>query len=203
MCPACQSAVVFPPTRPRLLLARRIARVFGFFVLLGLCLFAWWRVALYRAVNKQFARIRVAGYPVSGAEWNEWRRPVADPENGALVFTQAFALVRTFPDSRFNQFVGKFTNFTRTNKWPAATRELAEAYLQTNAPALAKVRKRLLSRFRYPADFSYGLKTPLTHLAKLKQMAASLNWKPRDAEKGRADEWPEQVDLQLKLAGTL
>src|ERR1035441_10741593 len=82
--------------------ARVIIRVIVFSILLVVCLFSWWRLLLSHDVNSQFARIRAAGYPVSGAELNDWRRPVPDTENGALIVTQAFALVGTFPDARSN-----------------------------------------------------------------------------------------------------
>ncbi len=188
--------------------ARRFARVFQVSILLvfcfAVCSFAVWRVLLYRDVNSQFARIRAAGFPVSGAELNAWRRPVPDSENGALVLTQAFALLRTFPDARSNEVVADKI-LTRTNDWSSATRGLVEAYVQTNALALAKARDALLlSRFRFPVDFSYGPDSEMPHLRKLKEiaviaaLAAGL-----DAEEGRAEDWPEQVDLQLKLAATL
>jgi hypothetical protein len=183
----------------------RIATAFQCLVLLVLCLFALWRVLLYRDVNNQFARIRAAGYPVSGGELNAWRPPLPDAENGALALTQAFALLRTFPDARSNE-VGKIQYLIRTNEWSAATRELVDAYVQTNAPALARAQEALrLSRFRYPVDFSYAQwETSLPHLhglresARIAGLAASL-----DTAEGRADGWPEKVDLQLQLAATL
>ena len=101
--------------------ARWIARVIGILILLVVCWFAVWRVLLYRDVNRQFARIRAAGYPVSGAELNDWRQPVPDTENGALVLTPAFALLRTFPDARSNEVV-QLKNPGRTNEWSPATR---------------------------------------------------------------------------------
>ena len=182
----------------------RIAKVFQCVVLLVLCLFALWRVLLYRDVSSQFERIRAAGYPVSGAELNDWRRPVPDPENGALVMTQAFALLRNLADARSNE-PNNILYLARTNEWSAATRALVDAYVQTNAPALARAREALLlSRFRYPVDFSYGPETETPHLpglvriARIAALAAEL-----DAEEGRADDWPEQVDFQLELAATL
>ena len=85
--------------------------------------------------------------------------------------TQAFALLRTFPDNRSNEVV-RTQNLTRTNEWSAGDTRTREAYVQTNAPALAKVREAfLLSRFRYPVDFSYGLETDFRHLSKLKELA--------------------------------
>ncbi len=195
--PRCKSAAPHP-------FARVIVRIIVFSILLVVCLFSWWRLLLSHNVSSQLARIQAAGYPVSGAELNSWRRPVPDAENGALVVTQAFALVRTFPDTRSNEVV-HLKIPARTNEWSAATRELAEAYVQINAPALAKVREAFrLSRFRYPVDFSYGPETPMPHAAKLKELANLAGLAAAlDAEAGRADQWPEEVDLQLKLAGTL
>src|SRR5690242_7254719 len=83
--------------------ARKAGRVFQFIFLLVICSFTLWRVLLYCDVRGRFARIRSAGFPASGAEFNAWRRPVPDAENGALVLMQAFALVRTFSDSRSNE----------------------------------------------------------------------------------------------------
>ena len=178
--------------------------MFLFLILLVLGLFVLWRVPLARDVNSRIARIRAAGFPISGAELNTWRRPVPDAENGALVLTQAFALLRTFPDRRSNE-VAELKLLGRTNEWSSATRGLVEAYVQTNAPALAKAREAFqLSRFCYPVDFSYGPETSLPHLAHLRETARTAALETAlDAEDGHADEWPEQVELQLKLAGTL
>jgi hypothetical protein len=135
---------------------------------------------------------------------NAWRHPLPDADNGALVLTQAFALVRTFSDSRSNEVVEPKI-LARTNVWASATRALVEAYVQTNQPALAKVHEGLLlPGFRYPVDFSYGPETELPHLGGLKVMAriAALQT-ALEAEGGHEDEWPEHVALQLTLARTL
>jgi hypothetical protein len=200
-----QQEIIFPhrrraPSRWEM----RMAKVFQCIVLLALCLFALWRVLLCREVSSQFARIRAAGYPVSGTELNAWRPPVPDAENGAVVLTQAFALLRTFPDARSNEVLNA-PYLSRTNQWSAATRALVDAYVQTNAPALARAREALLlARFHYPVDFSYGPETTLPHLhelreiARLAALAAGL-----EADEGRADDWPDQVEIQLKIAATL
>lgn len=185
-------------------LVRKIGRVFQLIILLGLCTFAVWRTLLYFEINQRFAQIRAGGFPTSGEELNAWRRPVPDAENGALVMTQAFALVRTYPDHRSNEVL-KAELLFRTNVWSAATRELVEPYVHTNMPALAKAREALrLSRFRYAADFSYGPDTALPHLGPLKNLAriAALQC-GLEAEDGHADEWPGYAELALKLAATL
>ena len=184
--------------------ARKVGRTFQILIVLAVCTFAVWRILLYRDVARQFDRIRSAGLPTSGAELNAWRRPLLDTENGALVLTQAFALARTFPDSRSNEVVEPKL-LTRTNVWTSATRALVEAYVQTNQPALAKVHESLvLPGFRYPVDFSYGPETELPHLGGLKLMARIAALQTAiEADGGRADEWPEDAMLQLTLARTL
>ena len=122
-------------------------------------------------------------------------------KTAALVLTQAFALVRTFPDSRSNEVVEPKI-LTRTNVWASATRALVEAYVQTNQPALAKVHESLLlPGFRYPMDFSYGPEIELPHLGGLKVMARIAALQTAiEADVGHGDEWPANVALQLTLA---
>jgi hypothetical protein len=183
---------------------KKMRRIILFIFLLVLCSFSVWRTLLYRDVRSRFSRIQAAGFPVSGAELNAWRRPVPDAENGALVLTQAFALVCNFPDRRSNEVIEPKI-LTRTNIWTSATRALVEAYVQTNGPALAKVHEGLLlSQFRYPVDFSYGWDTPMPHLGKLREMARIVALQTAiDADSGHSDEWTDKVALQLKLARTL
>jgi hypothetical protein len=183
---------------------RKTGKVAWYIVLLAACVFAVWRVLLYRDVERQFARIRAAGYSTSGAELNAWRRPVPDTENGALMMDQAFSLMRTFSDKRSNQVVEPLI-LSRTNQWSGATLELVEAYVQTNLLALAESRKAVRSsQYLYPLDFSYGPGTELPHLRKLKELArvAALQ-AALQAEQGQSNSWPENVTLQLKLAATL
>ncbi len=185
-------------------LARKIRRVFGYLCLLLLALFALWRIQLYRSVSSRFASIRTAGFPVSGEELNHWLPAVPDAQNGALVMTQAFNLARTLPDARSNE-VDKVDFLRRTNLWSPHDCGLVGEYVLTNAPALAKAHEACgFSRFRYPVDYSYGPETELPHLSKLKALGriAALQT-VLDAEEGRTNEWPDQVQLQLRVAAML
>ncbi|PWU20139.1 MAG: hypothetical protein C5B50_04790 [Verrucomicrobia bacterium] len=155
-------------------------------------------------MSRGFAKLRAAGLPASGAELNVWRHPVPELENGALVLTQAFSLLRTFPDSRSNE-IAKPNLINRTNEWSEATHELMAAYVRMNAPAITKAHEALLlPHFYYPVDFSYGPDTVLPHLVGLKKISlvAGLD-AVLQAEQGRADEWPSNVELHLKLAASL
>ncbi len=182
---------------------RKISKAFQNLVPLLLCAFAVWRGILYHQINARLSRIRAAGLPTSGAELNEWREPVPEAENGALVMTQAFSLIRIFdPHSKE---VLKPELLRRTNEWSAETRATVAEYVRTNAPAIAKARDVFrFSQFRYAVDFSFGPDTELSHLDYLKELARMVALRAAlEAEKGRPDEWPEHVELLLRLATTL
>jgi hypothetical protein len=184
--------------------ARKVNKVIRWIACVALVVFAVWRVTLYREVHARFVRLRSGGSPVSGAELNTWPRTVPDAENGALIMTQAFALLRTFPDRRSNEIDQPYI-LSRTNQWSAATRAMVEEYVQTNAAALAKAREALARpRFRYPVDYSYGFDTQRPELSPLKTLARAAALRAAlEAEEGHVDEWPAEVDLGLGIAGTL
>ena len=52
----------------------------------------WWRARLSYKVKGRSRALQRAGFPTSGTELNQWYASVPDPENAALVLTQAFAL---------------------------------------------------------------------------------------------------------------
>jgi len=167
--------------------------------------FVVWRIILWREINNQFAQIQGAGLPVSGAELNTWRHPVPDRENGALVITQAFALLKSFPNRHDRGLPIEARDFGRTNVWPPDLQVRIIDYLRANGPAIAKTKEALeYSQFRYPVDFSYGPTTPMPHLTSLGQMGQILALQTvLDAEDDRSPKWTEDVELLLKLARTL
>ena len=183
---------------------RRMSRVVKWLLCLLLVWFAVWRILLYLEIEHRFAAIRAAGLPTSGQGLNAWRRQVPDSENGALILTQAFALTRTFPDSRSNLVVAPEL-LRRTNQWSAEIHEIVSEYVATNAVAIAKAREALrFQDFRFPADFSYALETKLPHLGHLKNLARIVALQSAlAAEDGHADEWPDQTVLLLNLASTI
>jgi len=159
---------------------------------------------LYLEIDGRFARLRKAGLPTSGAELNPWRGVVPNSENGALALTQAFSLLRTFPDSRSNEIVEPRL-LKRTNEWSATTRTMVADYVQLNLPALSKGREALTFRqFQFPTDFSYGPDTPVPHLAELKKLALVIALQScLAAEEGREQAWVDDVCTILKVAQTL
>jgi hypothetical protein len=184
-------------------LIRKFGKVMKILFLLCLAAFLVWRVVLHRDVTRQLDRIRAAGLPSMGLELNAWQT-VPDAENGALVLTQAFTLLRTFPDRRSNE-VRETSLFLRTNRWAPPLHAMVAAYAETNQAALIKIQEGLrFPRYRYPVDYSYGLDTqnpylgPLREAARIEALQAVL-----EAEAGRTDSLAAKVDLQLQLASTL
>ena len=185
-------------------LARLMQRIFCVVYFGGIALFVLWRILLGHEINSRFAALRAAGMPASGSELNTWHQPVPDAENGALVMTQAFALFHPLPYGVSNDLSDSGL-FARTNEWPPATRAIVAAFVQTNAPVLAKAREALrLSRFRYPVDFSYWPNIGMTHFAGLRGTArvAALG-AVLHADAGQEDEWVDQIGLLLRMAATI
>lgn len=192
------------PKQPQPPWLRRLNRFIALLIGLALVLFVVWRVLLYREIEQRFAAIRAAGLPASGQELNAWQTQVPEAENGALVLTQAFALCRTFPDSRSNLVVEPEL-LKRTNQWSAETRELISTYVLTNTAALAKAREAMqFQHFRFAADFSYGPETELPHLGELKRISRLIALQAAlSAETGSPNEWPDQTIVLLRLAATI
>jgi hypothetical protein len=190
--------------RPPAPWVRHTQKAVAWLLCLLLAWFAVWRVILYHEIEHRFTAIRAAGLPTSGQELNAWRPQVPDAENGALVLTQAFALTRTFPDSRSNLVVAPEL-LKRTNQWSAEIHEMVSEYVLTNAAAIAKAREAArFQHFRFSADFSYALETELPHLGQLKNLARIVALQSAlAAEDGRADEWLDQTVLLLNLASTI
>lgn len=166
-------------------------RIFSRICLAALVLFALlvisfivWRVNLAQDVNAKLQAIRVAGLPTSGAELNAYYPAVPDNENAALVLTQAFALLRNFPDSRSNE-VAHFEIPLRGHPLTTEQKQLLAGYIAMNSAALAKVSEAVkLPKSRYPVDFSLGL--PGVHsdwksflgLTRASEFQALLVWIP-------------------------
>ncbi len=134
--------------------------------------FIVWRVNLAHDVDAKLQAIRASGLPTNGKELNAYYPAVPDNENAALVMTQAFALMRNYPDSRSNE-IYQIQSFPA--RWQHPTNEqiqLLTGYVEMNSNALAKMSEALkLPKSRYPVDFSPGFETLLPHLDKIREMA--------------------------------
>jgi hypothetical protein len=152
-------------------------RIFSRICIAALVLFALlvisfivWRVNLAHDVNVKLEAIRAAGLPTNGKELNAYYPAVPDNENAALVMTQAFALLRNYPDSRKKE-IANFKIPPRGQPLTAEQKQLLSGYVGMNEAALAKAGEAIkLPRSRYLIDFSPSLDTQLSHLGKLGEL---------------------------------
>jgi hypothetical protein len=129
-----------------------------------------WRLYLAHVINRQLAAIRASGLPTNGQELNRWYTAVPDPQNAALVLTQAFALRRTYPDNRSDLIVN-FKLPKRGEPLSPESAALLEGYVALNEAALSKAGEAVhRPACRYPMDCSQLMNTPLPHLTWLKNL---------------------------------
>jgi len=189
-------------------LIRRTRRfVLATVALLAICLVGsvvWWRMHLSYEVNGRLRALQRDGLPTSGAELNRWYVTVPDQKNAALVLTQAFALMQTFPDQRSNE-VFRFKPPPHGQPLSSTQKVLLSDYVALNAEALATAKVATqLPRSRFPVDFSPGFTTPLPHLAKLKGLAQSAGCKAILAVQSQeTEEATRSLILMLNMAQSL
>jgi hypothetical protein len=143
--------------------------------------------------------------PTNGKELNAYYPAVPDNENAALVMTQAFALMRNYPDSRSNE-IDQIQSFPA--RWQHPTNEqiqLLTGYVEMNSNALAKMAEALkLPKSRYPVDFSPGFETLLPHLDKIREMALLSEYRAKLAiDSGQPANADTSVEDVFGMARTL
>lgn len=183
---------------------RWVRRVWLALFLLGLLSFVFWRFLLYVEVKSQFATLRKAGLPTSGAELNDWLPVLPESENGAEGLQKAFTLKRTLSDSRSNLVTG-LLEISRTDLLNQTSLDLANEFLALNQPALAQAKSALqFHRFRFPLDYSFGPDTQLPHVSELKGLASTFalqSWIAADQK--NASGATSDIKSILGLADTL
>ena len=181
---------------------------FILWLLCGLALlvisFIVWRVNLAHDVDAKLQAIRAAGLPTSGAELNAYYPAVPDNENAALVMTQAFVLMRNFPDERSNE-VANFKISPRGQSLTTEQKQLLSDYVKMNAAALAKAGEAIkLSRSRYPLDLTAGVETEFPHLAPLNNLVKAAEFKALlELESEQLTNADDSINNILKIVSTL
>ena len=171
-----------------------------------LCLvgFVIWRTNLHFQITRQFNAIRAAGLPTSPQELDRWYAAVPEGSNAAPLMKGAVDLLRTFPDSRSKK-ISDPKLLARREKWSDEIAVQIAEYVAMNREALEKAGEGVQRpQCRYPADFSYGLQTDLSHLSGLKSLARAAALRASlSVRDGQPEHWPADVGLMLQLAGTL
>jgi len=163
-----------------------------------------WRWQLTRDINDHLGTLRAAGLPASGEELNGWYPTVPDAENAALVMTQAFALLQTYPAGRSNEIV-RMKLPPHGQSLTSEQRELLTGYVDMNSEAIAKASEAVTQpRSRYPVDFAPAERTLLPHLSRLRDLARLNKFRGVLAfDSDRADQGVTSITDVLDLARTL
>lgn len=193
-----------PTKRPPSKAAALLDKIFKALVLECLGAFIVWRIFLGFEIHHQLAAIRNAGLPSSPPELNQWYKAVPEDQNAALILTNAFATLTTFPDLRAKTIDSKEI-LDRREPWSKEIRSNVVAYVEMNHAAMEKAQEGLKrSECRYPIDLSYGLETSNPHLESLKKLGTVGALQAiLAAEKAQKEECAANIGFILKLARTL
>ena len=163
-----------------------------------------WRVNLAHDVDAKLQAIRAAGLPTNGKELNTYYPAVPDNENAALVITQAFAFMASYPDERSNA-VSKFILPACSQPLTSEQKELLVGHVELNRVAIQTARQGLLRpKCRYPIDLSPGSATLLPHLSHLKNLAQTISFEGILAsEDHKLKEAIQSIGTILQLSKTL
>jgi hypothetical protein len=176
----------------------------GSFVLMA-CAFLAWRWSLHNKVKEHWSKAKARGEPTTWEEQDRWYAAVPEAENMALVYTQAFAQLETEVGlERLKDWSRVPLPWRRDESLSESLTNL-QRIVASNSTALSLSRRAArLNQSRYPTDLTAGPNAPLSHLAKLKQMAVLLEIEAfAHAKEGRASEAAASLDALFALSRSL
>jgi hypothetical protein len=140
-------------------------------------------------INAELDAIRKAGFPVTLQELSDYC-PVAQGENPAVVYAQAFAKFAGQDMEKKLPLVSNVKLPPRGEPLPEDMKTDISAYLAANSEALELLHKAAaMEGCRFDLDFSRGYDMPLPHLVKLRQAARLLELQAlTKVEGGKPDE---------------
>ena len=135
------------------------------------------RLALKRQVDDALAEVEAQGYPMTLEALDAYYPHVPADENGALVYTRAFAL-HQYPSP---EVFYKISSFFMAGGYAAESLDDAETlgqvdeYLDFNEPTVEALHEAAAyERYRYPFDLSLGYYTVFDHHYRAKTAAQLL-----------------------------
>jgi hypothetical protein len=136
------------------------------------CAFAIYRLRLRSKLNARIEAVRAAGYPVNGAELNEWYSIPDGVENAAYTIEGAFSY---FVEAQDNKVLPKANALPRTESFDDQTRAVLTQYVIDNKEALELLHAgAAIEDSRYPVDFENAPESMFHHLYRLRRGATRL-----------------------------
>jgi len=122
--------------------------------------------------------LRKGGYPVTLAELDQWYPYLPDPQNAALIYTNAFASMLYASSEGGGKNIGDIKPPSRNETLTADDKTELTEMIASNAVAFRLLYSAgQLTNSRYPIDFSKGFAMLLPHLAKIKGAVQLLRYK--------------------------
>jgi hypothetical protein len=160
---------------PRSLREHPVATILGFCLFVGVLLVIRNLVSFANSSqDPAIVAIRQAGYPVTLSDLNSFYPPVADDQNAAILYQEAFGL-ESFTNNVFDELTANLSS-ARGEAVPEAIRVgLAEAFATNGRARQLLYSATNLAHSRFPLDFRDGHMVLLPHLAKIKRAAVLLS----------------------------
>ena len=147
-------------------------------LLIAVCAFVMFRLSVRSKLRARIDVIRVAGYPVTLAELNEWYTIPEGAENTADMLIEVFLFYRYCNHTELESLpiVGKGKLPARTEPLAEETKALVVQYIADNQQALELLHETAaIEHGRYPVDFNVDFGYQMYHLAVLKHVIRLLN----------------------------
>jgi hypothetical protein len=170
-------------------------------------IFLVWRVKISHKVDAKLHALTQAGYPTSAAELEQmYYPPIADKENGALFFIEAFNRMDLSTAAKDKLFT--LSQNPSTNTYITFSPEESNVITRATAPnheLLDQLRNRTnWQTCRYPIDLKMGFETLLPHLAKIKTTMILLTLEATlDGEGNKTQESVDDLNAAFRLAHSL
>jgi len=134
---------------------RKAYRILIVLLLIGAAAFTLYRLSLKKKLQARIEAVRAAGYPVTGAELNDWYTIPDDVENAADIILDAISYYREPQDSELLPLLGKVELPARTEPLTEEAMNVIDQYLSDNQKTLGLLHEAAtIEHSRYPIDFS-------------------------------------------------
>ena len=171
-------------------------------LILGL---AVWRMGLASGNATRLKAIRAADEPASARELDAWYEAVDDKENAALVWLDGIAKLKPKLEQNQQSSWSQIKMPPRGQRLGPAQLQTATAIIEANQESLALFRRAaVMTKSRYPVDFSQGMFADLAHLSPLKSTTSFLQLEALvHAQNGRGGDAAQSIQTMLGASRSL
>ncbi len=146
-------------------------------LLAGVAAFSIFRVNTKFKLRAAIDGVRVAGYPVTGVELDQWYAIPPDVENAAYTMEDAYSFLNKWDKEKAKPLplVGRAEFPPRTESLPVEMKSLVAQYIADNNEALDLFHEAaLIEHCRYPADLTAGFATLLPDVGEIRNAVRLL-----------------------------